>query len=397
MYAFRKPFAAAQYVDVAGWGFALDYKSTLLIAQVLGYALSKFIGIKVIAEIGRIGRAWTVFGLIIVAWAALILFALVPAPWNVAFLFLNGMPLGMIWGLVFSYLEGRRTTDVLGAILCASLIVSSGLVKSVGSWLMLSGIDEFWMPAATGMLFFPLLCVSLWALEQLPPPTAEDEAARVKRVPMMKAERAAFFRQHGLGLTLLVLGYVLLTAMRDFRDNFAAEIWAAMGFVKDPAVFSQSEFPIGVVVLGMLAALVLIRSNKRALLVMHGVIIGGALLIAGATAAFQAGWLSPLAWMILTGTGMYFGYAPFNAMLFDRMIAALGSAGNAGFLIYVADASGYVGSVALLLYRKFGAPKLDWLSFYESACYMIAALLVLLIGALALYHARTVPEDAHAL
>ncbi len=396
MYAFRKPFVAAQFGDVAGWTFPLDYKSTLLIAQVLGYALSKFIGIKVISEIGRRGRAWTIFGLVAASWAALILFALVPAPWNVFFLFLNGLPLGMIWGLVFSYLEGRRTTDVLGAIMCTSLIVSSGLVKSVGSWLMLSGVSEYWMPAAAAALFFPLLWLSLWILEQVPPPTPEDEAARVKRVPMMKADRATFFRRYGLGLALLVFGYLLLTAMRDFRDNFAAEIWTAMGFAKDPAVFSQSELPIGVVVLGVLGALVLIRNNKRALLVMHGVIIVGALLIAGATAAFQAGLLSPLAWMILTGAGMYFGYAPFNAMLFDRMIAALGSAGNAGFLIYVADASGYVGSVALLLYRKFGAAQLDWLSFYEGACYAIAALLVLLIGASGLYHARTIQEDAHA-
>jgi hypothetical protein len=108
------------------------------------------------------------------------------------------------------------------------------------------------------------------------------------------------------------------------------------------------------------------------------------------------GLLSPLAWMILTGAGMYFGYAPFNAMLFDRLIAALGSAGNAGFLIYVADSSGYAGSVALLLYRKFGAPQLDWLSFFEGACYAIAALLVLLIGASAIYHAHKIPRQADA-
>ena len=51
MYAFRKPFSAATYEDVAGWTFVLDYKIALVIAQVLGYALSKFIGIKVIAEL----------------------------------------------------------------------------------------------------------------------------------------------------------------------------------------------------------------------------------------------------------------------------------------------------------------------------------------------------------
>ena len=48
MYAFRKPFTAARYDDTTFLG--IPYKTVLVIAQVLGYMLSKFIGIKVIAE-----------------------------------------------------------------------------------------------------------------------------------------------------------------------------------------------------------------------------------------------------------------------------------------------------------------------------------------------------------
>ncbi len=77
--------------------------------------------------------------LIFLSWLALVLFALIPAPWNVFTMFLNGLPLGMIWGLVFGFMEGRRTSEVLGAILCASFIVSSGAVKSVGKLLMRIG------------------------------------------------------------------------------------------------------------------------------------------------------------------------------------------------------------------------------------------------------------------
>jgi hypothetical protein len=36
-------------------------------------------------------------------------------------------------------------------------------------------------------------------------------------------------------------------------------------------------------------------------------------------------------------------------------VAATGRAGTAGFLIYVADANGYAGSVALLLIKNFAA------------------------------------------
>lgn len=388
MYAFRKPFAAAHYTHEAGWHFAVDYKTALLIAQVLGYTLSKFIGIKVIAEIGRTGRAWITIGLIGLSWVALILFALVPAPWNVACLFLNGLALGMIWGLIFSYMEGRRVSDMLGAILCASFIVSSGVVKSVAVWLMNQGVTEYWMPATTGVLFFPLLFASMWVLEQLPPPDAADEMARTARVPMSGADRSAFLRDHGMGLVLLVLSYVFFTAMRDFRDNFAAEIWAGLGYAKDPGVFSQSELPIGVVVLGVLGALVVIRNNRTALLAMHGVIVFGAVLLAAGTLAFQMHLLSPLTWMIVTGAGLYFGYTPFNAMLFDRMIAALGRAGNAGFLIYIADSSGYAGSVALQLYRSLAAPKMAWISFFMTACYVTAAVVTALTLLSAFFFAR---------
>lgn len=223
MYAFRKPFAVATYADVADWHFAVDYKTALLIAQVAGYALSKLIGVRVISEAGREGRARMVLGLIGASWLALFLFALLPAPWNVLCLFFNGLPLGLIWGLVFSYVEGRRASELLGAMLCASFILSSGVVKSVAALLMEAGVAEHWMPAATGLVFVPVLLLSLWQLERLPPPDARDEAERTVRVPMQAADRAVFLRAHGTTLVMLAIGYVLLTALRDVRDNFARE------------------------------------------------------------------------------------------------------------------------------------------------------------------------------
>ncbi len=370
MYAFRKPFAAATFGAVEGWTFAVDYKIALVLAQVLGYALSKFIGVKVISEIDPARRGAAILGLIGASWVALLGFALVPAPWNVAALFLNGLPLGMIWGLVFGYMEGRRTSEVLGAILCASFILSSGVVKSVGKWLMSDfQVSPFWMPAATGVVFMPLLAVSVWALSQLPPPNAADEAARVRRQPMNGAQRRAFLATYAPGIVLLVLSYVLLTALRDFRDNFAAEIWTALGFGKASDVFTASELPVAVIALGVLGAVMLVKDNLRALLVMHGVIFTGFVLLGASTLAFQAHMLSPLTWMILTGAGVYLAYTPFNAMLFDRMVAFSGQVGTAGFLIYVADASGYLGSVALLLWRNFAMVDLDWLHFFVASIY----------------------------
>ena len=59
------------------------------------------------------------------------------------------------------------------------------------------------------------------------------------------------------------------------------------------------------------------------------VVIGGLALLGASTLAFQAGWIGPMAFMVLTGAGIYVAYTPFNAMLFDRMIAFSGRVGTA--------------------------------------------------------------------
>ena len=386
MYAFRKPFAAATFEAVPGWSFVLDYKIALVIAQAAGYALSKLIGVKVISEIDPARRGAAILALIGASWLALIAFALIPAPWNVAALFFNGLPLGMIWGLVFGYMEGRRVSEVLGAILCASFILSSGVVKSVGAWFLDTvHVTPFWMPAATGAVFFPLLFVSVWTLGQLPPPDAEDEAARVRRAPMSAGQRGAFLKAYAPGIILLVLAYVLLTALRDFRDNFAAELWSALGYGKEAGIFTASELPVAAISLVALAAVMIVRDNLRALMVIHAIVFAGFIMLGASTLAFQAHLLRPLPWMIIAGAGLYMAYTPFNAMLFDRLVAFSGRVATAGFLIYVADASGYCGSVALLLWRNFGGLKLDWLQFFTLSAYATSLIGAVLTVLAALY------------
>jgi len=386
MYAFRKPFTAATYADVPGWAGVIDFKTALVIAQVAGYALSKFIGVKVVSEMTASRRGLAIIALVAFSWAALLLFAVVPPTWKVGALFLNGLPLGMIWGVVFGYVEGRRTSEILAAILCASFIVSSGMVKSVGLWLMTAfHVGEYWMPAVTGLIFFPLLVVAVIGLAQLPPPTAAERAERMARPPMPAAARRAFLRDYGPGVVFLVLAYVLFTAIRDFRDNFAAELWADLGYAGVSGVFTASEAPIAIATLVILGSLALIRENIRALMAVHAIILAGAALIGLSTFAFQQGWISPLAWMILSGLGLYLGYTPFNAMLFDRLIAATRRAGTAGFLIYVADASGYAGSVVLMLLRNLPGVALDWLSFFIALAYAGAAMCLVMGTASAIY------------
>ncbi len=365
MYAFRKPFAAAAWPgQVELFGYSLGLKTALIIAQVLGYCLSKFIGIKVISEMDGKRRNLALLVLIGVAELALVALAVAPTPWRPLCLFVNGMPLGMIWGLVFGSLEGRKLSEVLGAGLSASYIVASGFVKTAGLWLMDAGVPMVWMPAVTGLCFAPILVTSVWMLARLPPPTPEDEALRTRRAPMAAEARRSFIRAYAPGLLPLTILYILLTAYRDFRDNFAPELWGALGYADAPEVLTTAEIPIAAVVLLALAAIMAIKDNRRALKVLHGLMFAGALIITGSTALWQLELLDPALWMVAVGLGLYIGYVPYGCVLFDRLIATLGVVGTAGFMIYVTDAFGYAGSVTILLIREFGSPELSWLEFF---------------------------------
>ena len=391
MYGFRRPFAVASYADAAP--VLVQFKIALVIAQVFGYALSKVAGIKLVSELPPQRRAAAILALIAGAEVCLILFALIPAPWNIACLFANGLFLGMIWGLVFGFLEGRRVSEVLGAMLCASFIVSSGAVKSIGADVMLRGwANEYWMPALTGLLFAPLLIVCVGGLAVMPPPSAEDERLRVARAPMDGPARRAMFMAFAPGLIGLIIVYVGLTALRDFRDNFAVEIWNGLGFANDAEIFTLSELPVAVIVLLTLALVMFIRDNRRAFLANLLLVAAGLGLAGLSSLAFQTHLIGPVPWMIALGAGLYLGYTPFNALLFDRFIAASGRTGTAGFLIYVADACGYMSSVALLVLYNFVGVKISWVSFLVMISYSAALVGLALVGAAVFYFHRHLPR-----
>lgn len=375
VYAFRKSFAAAQYEDASDW-HEINFKIAIIVAQVIGYALSKFVGIKLISEMKPHQRPRLLIGLVLLAELALVAFGFFKdAGWSLFWLFLNGLALGMMWGIVFSYIEGRRSTELLGAVLCSSFIISSGAVKSVGSWLMNHwAVQDYWMPATTGLLFLGPLFLFTLLLEKLPAPTPKDQAQRTRRDAMDGTGRRQFFWTFSGGLIPLIICYTIVTAYRDFRDNFAAELWTALDYDGVSYIFTLSELPIAFGVLIMLAACWRIQSNGKAFLLYHAIILAGCLLVGIATFMFQLQLLRGDYWMVLVGAGLYMAYVPFNAILFDRMIAAFRYTATAGFLIYVADSWGYVGSVSILLYKNFGQTELNWLEFFVPLSYGMAGL-----------------------
>lgn len=388
MYGYRKAFTAAGFEDQSLWG--VDYKIWLVTAQVIGYMFSKFYGIKFIAGHISSNRASIILKLIFSAWMALLGFALIPSPFNILFLFLNGFPLGMIWGLVFSYVEGRRETELMGAVLASSFIFASGFAKSIGTWLMTNlHVTERWMPFTAGAIYFVPLLIFTTLLQSIPDPTEKDKESRCIRLSMNTAQRKEVIRQFFPGLFLLIISYILLTILRDFRDNFANEILKELGLGGDATVFTKTETPVAIIVLVLISSLMLVKNNFKAFYLNHLIILAGWLIAAGATLLFMYTIISPFAWFTAVGTGLYLSYIPINCLYFDRMIASFKLTANVGFIMYVADSFGYLGSVLVLFIKQFSGLHLSWTKFFTLAILSSTAVsIVCLLGTLFFYQKK---------
>lgn len=371
IFAFRKTFTVGTFEGFSYLG--VSYKVWLIIAQVIGYGLAKFIGIKVISELPAFKRANGILIMVAVAGISWLFFAITPAPYNILFLFTNGLPLGMGWGLVFGYLEGRRVTEVLGAGLSVSFIFSSGFAKSVGGFVMKNwGTSEYWMPFVSTCLFLLPLLLFLWLLNKLPAPSLADEEERTKRQPMNNEERKKFMFTFAPGLVLLILTYMLLTAFRDFRDNFSADVWKSLGYGNSPEIFTQTETPVTIAILFIIGSIMFIKNNRIALIINHLLILVGMILVGLSSYLFEEKLISEVVWMMMLGLGLYLGYVPFNSILFDRLIATFKYISTVGFLIYLADAFGYLGSIGVMMYKEFGQSTVSWLNFFISAGYVMS-------------------------
>ena len=377
MYAFRKPFTAAQFNNIKLWG--VDYKILLIIFQFIGYTLSKYFGIKIIAELSASKRTIFLIVLMSVAWVSLLLFGLIPAPYNLPFMFLNGLPLGMIWGVVFSYIEGRRHTELLGVAMASTFIISSGVVKAVGSYLLFNlHVSEMWMPFFTGLVFLPVLFLGVNLLHSLAVPNEDDIKARTERVPMKSQERKAFYKHFSPGILFSVFIYVCLTIFRDLRDNFAVEFWKSIGLKNIPMMFVISELPIAFLVITIIGSMVFIKNNKNAFFINFLIVFIGGMLLLLSTLLFFNNLLNATLWMVVVGFAIYLPYIAFHALFFERWIAYFKIKSNIGFLMYVADAAGYLGSTLVLLFKNFNNTQYSWVSFFTFSATITSIIIIIL-------------------
>lgn len=379
MYAFRKPFNAGLYQGLELGD--IGYKSILIISQVAGYTLSKFAGIKVISELRHSSRIVLIITLILIAEVALLFFGLVPFPYNFIFLFINGLPLGMVYGVVFSFLEGRRFTEMLAMGLNISVVIASGILKTtyIEVHRILPGVSEFWMPFLMGLLFLPLFLLFVWMLSVIPGPTAEDINLRTERVPMSKADKRNVMRQFGFPILCLVICYATLVVGRDFRDNFTIEIWNELDAHWASSVLSTTEMITGIIVLVVIGGLAFVKDNLIGFRLTNLILTTGIFITGLATFLFQRALIDGFYWMLLVGLGMFLSYTVLQSVVFERMIALFRIKANAGYFVYICESIGYSGSAGLLLYKEFFMKDLSWAKVLMQFSYLQFGLGIVLL------------------
>lgn len=258
VYALRKPFTAATFDGMDFFG--MDYKVATTIMQIFGYLISKFFAIKIVSELKRENRLKFMIFSVALAELALVFFGLLPQPFNVFALFFNGLALGCMWGVIFSFIEGRKVTDILASLLGVSMAVSSGMAKSMGLFVVNTfGVTEFWMPALIGGLAFPLLILMGWSLNKLPQPTDEDRALRSERVTLNGEQRRQLFKSYMPLLIMLFFANLFITILRDIKEDFLVNIIDISTI--SSWLFAQVDGMVTLIILGIFAMMSLINSN----------------------------------------------------------------------------------------------------------------------------------------
>jgi hypothetical protein len=380
MYGYRKPYTAATYSGVHFFG--IEYKFLLVISQTLGYVTAKWIGIKFVSEIKPEHRIKALIFLLSGAELMLLIFGFIGRPWNILCLLLNGLSLGAVFGLILGFLEGRRNTEFLIGGLCASFIVSDGVSKTVGQWLLNLSVSENWMPFFAGLVFAIPSLLFIYMLSKVPVPTPADIAKRSVREPMSSRTRKEFFLKYAPGLIGITLVYLFITLLRSVRADFAPELWRDLGYPNTPALFTRSELFVSFGILMINGMFIFLSDHYKAFKISLLTCIAGFVILLLSVLGLHHP-LDAFTFMVTAGLGIYIPYVCIHTTIFERLIAGTKERANVGFLMYVVDSVGYTGYIILMLVKYFVPPGILISVLFLHLCIYLG-----IAGVLVLFYCR---------
>eukprot|EP00913_Durusdinium_trenchii_P009880 g9273.t1 len=259
-----------------------------------------------------------------------------------------------LYGGIVTYLEGRRSTEILLASISASLVFAGTVSRACAAELLHWGVPPRLMPLL--LVSFLLAAFLLVETARAPPPSRADVAARSARTAMPPRRQWEFVRENLLGVVATIGIWACMAGLRSFRDFYTQQIFAAALKDDSPSskVYVLADVPGAILSFISLVMMSWVSNNQRALFLMlltnvSGHSVKGLFLMAACTYLFRHHELPGMAWILIYSAAFYAAYSVLNAPLNERIFAVTRAEGTCSFLIYASDFFGYVVTIGLLM------------------------------------------------
>jgi hypothetical protein len=235
-------------------------------------------------------------------------------------------------------------------------------------------VPEIYTPVIAGLLYVPLLLLAVWMLTKIPAPAPEEIASRGVRIPLNGKERIALFMKFFTGLVAITVLNLLLTILRDLKDNYGVEILRTVKPSFKPAIFTQMETSAAVIVLILLLFLTGFKNHFKSIIAHHIAIGCGLLIILLSSLFLRLHILDPVFNLVFYTIGLYVCYNTLQCLFLDRFMAAFKVKGNIGFFFYFMDSIGYLGSCFIIVNKEIFSPKLNWLNYFLRVSFVLGCI-----------------------
>lgn len=373
--------------------FNIPLKDWLSYAFTVGFFIGKWPAYKFVPSITRSQRPKVLVVLFVLT--SILLTGLLPlqghAPIKILGVLIGCICCSAIFGVEFLFFEGRANGDIYIASVNTTVFFGSSLCRAIGATLIRGGIKDNLMPALFVILYSPITAISLYCLDAIPNQSTSDVVAMGERTVMSSAEKSAFISNHIKGLCPLLFGYAFACGFRFLRDFYALEVYRAiLQREPEPVDYILADWVGGIICIASLFAMGRVKDSGRALMLLHCMFFGGAMLVGVAVFLFQREFISPEILIILVGVGSILSITPFSGSLFDRIMACTRTKGTATFLINFGDAFSYVGVFLSLAYKTTRSDDDSYLELFITGCKAFT-LILMITGILStIYWARVI-------
>ena len=170
-------------------------------------------------------------------------------------------------------------------------------------------------------------------------------------------------------LIMLFAANLLLTIQRDVKEDFIVCI-IDVSTISSWA-FAQIDSIATLVLLATFALLATTYDHLKVLCILLILSTLGMGTLAFLGINFHHINLPTTIWLFGQSLCLDMAYLSFQTIFFERFIACFKIRGNVGFFIITIDFVGYLGTLALLLFKEFYASHIDWQSFYNHMSFWI--------------------------